>query len=83
MPGRSFPRVAKQPLNALYILASVPEINRRNIMITMGLGALGAAMSLPEAWAHPSPPTAPADAGAREPTFSATSSTDRPAKAPI
>ena len=31
-------------------------------MITMGLGALGAAMSLPEAWAHPTPPTAPADA---------------------
>jgi hypothetical protein len=49
-------------LNVLYILASVPEINRRNIMITMGLGALGAAMSLPEAWAHPSPPAAPADA---------------------
>jgi hypothetical protein len=31
-------------------------------MITMGLGALGAAMSLPEAWAHPSPPATPADA---------------------
>ena len=60
--GRIVPRVAEPSLNALYILASVPEINRRNIMITMGLGALGAAMSLPEAWAHPSPPTAPADA---------------------
>ena len=47
-------------LNVLYILATVPEINRRNIMITMGLGALGAAISLPEAWAHPSPPAAPA-----------------------
>ena len=25
-------------------------------MVTMGLGALTAAMRLPEAWAHPSPP---------------------------
>ena len=50
-------------LDVLYILASVPEINRRNIMITMGLGALGAAMSTPGTfWAHPSPPAAPADA---------------------
>jgi hypothetical protein len=46
-------------LNVLYILASVPEINRRNIMITMGLGALGAAITRPEAWAQPSPPAAP------------------------
>ncbi|MDT5274351.1 MAG: hypothetical protein QOG95_1283, partial [Mycobacterium sp.] len=38
----------------------VPEINRRNIMLTMGLGALTAAMRLPEAWAHPSPPDTPA-----------------------
>ncbi|HZC92421.1 MAG TPA: glycoside hydrolase family 16 protein [Mycobacterium sp.] len=31
-------------------------MNRRNIMLTTGLGALAAAMRLPQAWAHPSPP---------------------------
>jgi beta-glucanase (GH16 family) len=49
-------------LNVVYILASVPEMNRRNVMLTVGLGALAAAIPFPEAGAHPSPPAAPADA---------------------
>jgi Glycosyl hydrolases family 16 len=36
-------------------------MNRRNIMLTMGIGALAAAVRLPEAGAYPSPPAAPAD----------------------
>ncbi|MGH3557825.1 MAG: glycoside hydrolase family 16 protein [Mycobacterium sp.] len=36
-------------------------MNRRNIMLTMGIGALAAAIRLPEARAYPSPPEVPAD----------------------
>src|SRR3954465_6821134 len=37
----------------------MPEMDRRSMMLMSGLGLLGAAMSVPEAWAQPGPPGVP------------------------
>src|SRR5215470_5833813 len=37
----------------------MPEMDRRNMMLMSGLGLLGAAMAVPEAWAQPAPPGVP------------------------
>jgi beta-glucanase (GH16 family) len=40
-------------------LSTVPEVNRRNVMLMMGVGAVAAVTPLPNARAYPWPPNAP------------------------